>query len=153
MKCAYLTGVITFFLFACNNSDQKHGVKEEQIVSPESAEILPQKACYMYNVQQDTVKLQLIINDKKVTGKLDYNMYEKDSRHGTIDGVLDGDIIKADYTYNAEGTTSKQQLWLKLGSGKVYEGQGDMKDDASGFVYTDTTNITYKQAFDKVDCE
>lgn len=153
MKHKILPFLLFVSLVACNNNTETEGEKKEEITSPESAEIKPQRSCYEYVVGKDSVRLKLTINDKDVNGKLDYNMYEKDSRHGNIQGVLDGDIIKADYVYQAEGTTTRQQLWLKLENDKVYEGTGDIKDENNAFVYADTTNIKYTQAFEKIDCK
>ncbi|MBJ6144780.1 hypothetical protein JAO77_15375 [Hymenobacter sp. BT559] len=87
--------------------------------------------CYAYRTKTDTIRLTLQTTQPTVTGQLVYRYFEKDRNQGTIRGVMHGDTLLADYTFQSEGTTSVRQVaFLRRdigfieGFGPVAERQG-----------------------------
>ena len=87
--------------------------------------------CYAYRTETDTVRLTLQTTQPTVTGQLAYRFFEKDRNQGTIRGVMHGDTLLADYTFQAEGTTSvrevaflRRDIGFVQGYGPVTEVQG-----------------------------
>ena len=95
--------------------------------------------CYAYAGDRDTVRLTLQTTQPTVTGQLAYRYFEKDRTQGTISGVLHGDTLLADYTFQSEGTVSVRQVaFLRRdigfveGFGPVAERQGKMMFEQPG---------------------
>lgn len=63
---------------------------------------------------QDTTMVNLMINGNKVTGKMSWLPKEKDTRKGTIDGTLNGNAIKAVWTFMQEGTNDTMNVEFQL---------------------------------------
>jgi hypothetical protein len=89
--------------------------------------------CYTHSTATDTIRLTLQTTQPTVTGQLTYHYFEKDRNQGTIRGVMHGDTLLADYTFQSEGTTSVRQVaFLRRdigfieGFGPVVERQGKL---------------------------
>ncbi|RWY56951.1 hypothetical protein [Mucilaginibacter gilvus] len=65
---------------------------------------------------QDTTALHLVINANKVSGEMNWLPKEKDRRKGTLLGTLDGDKIKAVWSFMQEGKTDTMAVEFKLSS-------------------------------------
>jgi hypothetical protein len=65
---------------------------------------------------QDTTAIHLVINANKVTGDMNWLPKEKDRRKGTLLGTLDGDKIKAVWSFMQEGQTDTLGVEFKLSS-------------------------------------
>jgi hypothetical protein len=63
---------------------------------------------------QDTTKVNLHINSNKVTGDMDWLPKEKDARKGSLMGKLNGNVIKALWTYGQEGSTDTLSVEFQL---------------------------------------
>jgi hypothetical protein len=59
--------------------------------------------CYMYNDSSNIISLRASFLKDSVSGALNYDIYEKDKNTGTILGVMQGDLLVADYTFTSEG--------------------------------------------------
>lgn len=148
------------FLFivvaACNNPVKDTEVTQDTIPAQPAVPnniTLPGEMCFQYIVQRDTVTMQLFIHDSAVNGNLVYNMYEKDDNRGTFKGILKEEIIKAEYSYMSEGTTSVREVMFKLKDNILTEGYGDMEEVAGKFIFKDPAHVKFTQAFNKVDCK
>jgi len=91
-----------------------------------------------------TFQLAITSVDKSdVEGSLIYNFAEKDDSKGTFKGSFDGEILKGDYTFQAEGDTSVREVIFKKTQTGFVEGSGEVKDAASKVVFVKPTAITY----------
>lgn len=117
-------------LFACNSPQTSNTGTDSTTgtTSPAKDSIPSGSACYMKTVGKDTFLLQLIINDDQVAGKLDYNFYEKDKSSGTLTGTLKDNILRASYSYQAEGMNNHRPVVFKVMKDQVYEAQADSFD-------------------------
>ncbi|TWR29006.1 hypothetical protein FPZ43_12145 [Mucilaginibacter pallidiroseus] len=65
---------------------------------------------------QDTTAVHLMIDNGKVSGDMNWMPKEKDSRKGTLSGTMQGDIIKATWTFMQEGMKDTMAVEFKLSS-------------------------------------
>jgi hypothetical protein len=63
---------------------------------------------------QDTTAIHLIINGGKVSGDMKWIPKEKDSRKGTLTGTIEGNDIKAVWSFMQEGMTDTLAVAFKL---------------------------------------
>jgi len=111
--------------------------------------------CYSYTANRDTASLTLNFENDKVTGSLAYSLYEKDKNNGVVAGIVKGDTILADYTFQAEGTTSIRQVaWLKRNN-QLLEGFGEVEevDGKTQFKNVKKLNFGKSMVFTKTDCK
>jgi hypothetical protein len=86
-------------------------------------------------VGKDTFLLQVLIDEDKVDGLLDYNFHEKDKSTGILDGRLNDNILRAAYTYQAEGAKSTRDVVFKLMGDQAYEGIAESADSLGNPVF------------------
>jgi len=65
---------------------------------------------------QDTTAVHLVINGGKVSGDMKWIPKEKDSRKGTLAGTIEGNDIKAVWSFMQEGMTDTLAVEFKLSS-------------------------------------
>ncbi len=106
-----------------------HEQSTQATQEPTAAATGPQ--CYAHLTATDTIRLTLQTTQPTATGQLTYHYYEKDRNRGTISGIMHGDTLLADYTFQSEGATSVRQVaFLRRdigfieGFGPVVERQG-----------------------------
>ena len=63
---------------------------------------------------QDTTAVHLVINADKVSGDMSWLPKEKDKRKGTLTGILNGDNIKAVWSFMQEGMKDTLAVEFKL---------------------------------------
>ncbi|QPH41046.1 hypothetical protein [Pedobacter endophyticus] len=111
--------------------------------------------CYQYVKNRDTANLSLTEKADSVTGNLGYKWYEKDKNAGTISGVVKGDTIIADYTFQSEGRESVRQVaWLKKGD-QLVEAFGDVEEIDGKMKFKDLSKLKFDSGlvFSKADCK
>ncbi|MBK8340873.1 MAG: hypothetical protein IPK99_13145 [Flavobacteriales bacterium] len=93
---------------------------------PSDKELVTQRCFLLVSTSTDgsivdsmSVHLAIDVGSGHATGRLDWSPGEKDAMHGTLVGQLVGDRVVAVYTYEAEGTTNKEQRILVLGTDHV----------------------------------
>jgi len=144
---------ITGLLTACQNKSPEQKI-DSLATAPDTAAVVD-KACYAYIKNKDTASLSLKKAGNAVSGELDYNFYEKDKNSGTITGMIKGDTILADYTFNAEGTSSvREVIFIKKGD-QLAEGYGPMEDKGGKTVFTDKAKIKFGDfvSFSPIPCK
>ncbi|QLE02949.1 hypothetical protein HX109_15740 [Galbibacter sp. BG1] len=145
------------FLFSCKQEPKKEDpeiIELNQAPKQEIIENIPTVACYLFVQEKDSIEMKLEIDADKVYGSLAYNFYEKDKSYGTLEGEINGSILKADYTFKAEGTTSiREVIFLKEDSSFV-PGYGEMEIKNGKEVFKQSTSLDFKygQALNKVSC-
>lgn len=85
---------------------------------------------------QDTTAIHLVINANKVSGDMNWLPKEKDRRKGTLTGILDGDKIKAVWSFMQEGQTDTLGVAFKLSSQQLAQ-KPLMVDTKTGRQFTD----------------
>jgi hypothetical protein len=63
---------------------------------------------------QDTTAVHLVINADKVSGNMNWVPKEKDKRKGTLAGTLNGNVIKAVWSFMQEGMKDTMAVEFKL---------------------------------------
>jgi hypothetical protein len=63
---------------------------------------------------QDSTSIELVIKGDKITGQMNWLPYQKDSRKGTLDGIIKGDSILAKWSFMQEGMQDTINLKFKL---------------------------------------
>lgn len=111
--------------------------------------------CYQYATQSDTVTLKLIHIGENITGTLVYQLKEKDSNKGTIQGVMRGDVLLADYTFMSEGTQSVRQVAFKQNGNTFIEGYGESVDEngVMKFKNADSLNFNSSIKLQEIQCK
>lgn len=112
------------------------------------------KGCYIYTLNKDTFQLAITsINKTDIEGSLFYNFSEKDDSKGTFNGSFDGEILKGDYTFQAEGSTSVREIIFKKTPTGFVEGSGEVKEIDNKAIFSKPDAITYDNgiAFTKTE--
>ncbi len=111
--------------------------------------------CYMSVIRNDSMMMQITVNDDQVEGLLQYNFDEKDDNNGSIAGTLKGDTLFLDYTYNAEGKTSVREIAFLYDDKKYIPGYGPMEELNGKLIFKDKLAIRFDEAhaFKTVECQ
>jgi hypothetical protein len=159
----YFAAPLMLLLVACSNNDNINSEPVTQINTVNnqakntfdtSARIIDLSGCYQMTIKQDTATLELNVKDSVVTGKLIYDWNQKDSNTGTIRGVVRGDLIHADYTFESEGMTSVREVIFKLEDSLLQQAVGDLDQQNNKIVYRNKSNLDFNvmPPFMKIDC-
>ena len=128
----------------------------DSIVVPESNEPLESstlQTCYMEATGKDTLFVSLDDNLGTITGKMRYKNFEKDSSFGDVMGTQNGDTIKLNYTFEAEGTTSDREIYFLRKDGNLIEGIGEHKTEGNRDFYANPAQLKYEgHTLKSVDC-
>ncbi|MBA3649699.1 MAG: hypothetical protein H0W62_14345 [Chitinophagales bacterium] len=145
-----LVAPVCIFISCKNNSIQ---TTDEE--NPEKTISDKTNQCYAYTANKDSVFLHISITDTIVTGDLTYKLFEKDQNKGTLQGMMKGDTLIAEYKFLSEGTESIREVaFLKRGNDFV-EGYGDVEGNNGKMVFknTSTLNFNNNMILKEVDCE
>jgi len=146
-----LLAIFAFTMVACQGNSSKSTATDAKVAETDTNS----KQCFQYIDKKDTASLSLEINNDKVTGVLNYNLFEKDKNNGTITGIVKGDTIIADYTFQSEGTTSTREVvWLKKNN-ELVEGFGDIEEVKGKMKFKNTSNLHFDQSmvFKSIVCK
>jgi hypothetical protein len=165
-----LTMAVVVFISACGNhpADATKTTDETAVgtgdtsVSPVSADSAVKsitsggaRTCFVGIAKKDTVVLSFAQSDSSVHGDLIYKFNEKDLNSGTIDGVMIGDTLVADYTFKSEGTSSiRQVVFLRRGN-ELIEGFGDVEDNNGRMIFRNLSTLTFDRSVvvKQIDCK
>ena len=137
--------VVGFVLFAC----KKKGTTEVVQSVDNTDSIVVKEApvtgnCYLAVSGNDSVIMQVVIENNSAIGQLHYRYFEKDKSGGTLFGVMRGDTLVADYKFMAEGTESEREVaFLKLGDDFI-EGYGEVLDKEGRKVFKDARVLKFE---------
>jgi len=160
----FLFSFIIMLMAFCNGNNDSETSGTDSTITENALEAneanTPQTAesglggCYIKILKRDTMVLHLRQNGDSVSGKMNFDNYEKDSSSGEVAGVIYGDTIKLWYNFQSEGMHSTAELFFKKEKASLIRGIGDVnnKDDTSFFA--DHSSIAYPadQTFSKIDC-
>ena len=99
--------------------------------------------CYALTMNGDTVRLTLRQTGGTVTGNLLYQLSGKDRNEGTLRGMMHGDTLRADYTFQSEGVESKREVAFLAQKGGFLEGFGPVDEHNGQMRFTPNTALTF----------
>jgi hypothetical protein len=70
---------------------------------------------------RDSTSIELVIKGDKVSGQMNWLPYQKDSRRGTLDGMIKGDSIQAKWSFMQEGMQDTINLKFKLNNDQLVQ--------------------------------
>jgi hypothetical protein len=116
--------------------------------------MIPGTLCYSSSGGNNTVYLKLEKFPNVVTGKLLYQLAEKDSNTGDIDGILKGDTLIADYKFLSEGIQSVRQVIFLIKDDVAREGYGEMEEQNGKMIFKNFKQIDFTKspALKKITC-
>ena len=141
LKCALF--IIFLSLAACKDASDKKDKQPMEEVNSETTnekEVINDKLCfqndYVYNddkSMKDFLKLVLNIDDQKVLGTYDWLPAEKDQRKGKLIGILEKDLVTADYIFSQEGVidTVEVKIIISPEEAKISGGNAELGLSAS----------------------
>ena len=112
------------------------------------------EGCYEMTMKKDSAFMRLQLQDSIAIGTLNFIFFEKDRNTGTFKGVLRGDRIVADYTFQSEGMTSVREIVFKIKDTTLVQGFGELKEEGSKLVFENLDEVQYQLAnpFIKTAC-
>ena len=110
--------------------------------------------CYMQVLKRDTFTASLQQTERLITGRLSFDNYEKDASSGTVSGKIQGDVIKLNYVFASEGTTSVMELYVRYKDCILTRGSGEMNTRGDTAYFLNPALIKYDGGeLKKVSCE
>ncbi len=129
-----MKNVIYFLLLAANltacQQDSSTKKAADSTITAETAVIAAAESriCYVSFKNRDSTYLHLMKKGEQVTGTLNVSLYEKDRNVGTVSGLVKGDTLLLDYTFQSEGIESIRQVAYLQQDGKLIEGFAEVQD-------------------------
>lgn len=112
--------------------------------------------CFFKDENRDITKITLRIDDKKVTGTMDWVPYEKDSGRGTLSGTLlpDGQMDLM-FDYMIEGSHQTETKLMKISDDKLYIKHGELEDKKynGNLTYKDREKAVYNEIIEPCSVE
>jgi hypothetical protein len=148
---ALLASVV--FTFSCKNEPKDLSTEPEviDVITDDEEDTV---ACYRFANDKDTIVLNIENDDSKITGTLQYHLFEKDKNTGFLEGMMVGDTLFAEYTFFSEGLESVREVaFLKKGTTFV-EGYGEVEVDGNKAMFKDgaVLNFNSAMALTATDC-
>ena len=137
--------LIASVLFSCNNAPQQsEGTLEDSTtVTAAKTEPVVGEQCYLFVAAKDTYALKLNIIDTAVKGTAVFKNFEKDSNQGTVEGKMNGDIIRLWYNFQSEGMNSVRELYFKKEGDKLVTGTSNEATKADTAYVPDAKAVVY----------
>ncbi|WP_192347313.1 hypothetical protein [Algoriphagus sp. Y33] len=145
MKTLYIPVLAALAMIACNQPKEDSPI--DAAFSPDAEHIQKiNTECFHYFGEKDTVRLTTYVEGTKVTGTLDYMIFEKDKNSGYIKGELRDNLLIAEYTFMSEGDSSKRQVVFKNTEEGWKEGYGEMKSEDGIPVQANIDSLNFNHA-------
>lgn len=151
-----ILGIAALLMASCQGGTaKKTQAKIDSTIVTNARETPDSIHCYQYIKNRDTATLSLKTTGNKATGTLGYNLYEKDKNAGTIVGIVKGDTIIANYTFQSEGKTSVREVAFLQKGDQLTEGFGDVQEVKGETKFKDLSKLKFdgSMTFDKIDCK
>lgn len=133
---------------ACNSTTNNNTTVDSLPATTDTGTMhiqVPNMQCFKSIKGSDTVYLKLERFPNVVTGNLVYNFYEKDKNAGTIDGVLKGDTLIADYTFMSEGQQSVRQVAFLIKDSTATEGYAAIIEEDGKMIFKNTSQLDFSK--------
>ena len=151
MKVIYIL-ILAGLLASCNSQEKNTEETTSQQADKKKPSLIN---CYSYASEADTVTLTVIHAGDSIRGSLVYNLKEKDKNTGTIQGLMKGNILVADYTFLSEGIQSTRQIAFKFEGDSFVEGYGESfsQNDRVYFKNPDSLNFSSSVKLTEIVCQ
>jgi hypothetical protein len=145
----------TAFIACQNNNGGKAAA--DSTITAETAVVAAaeSRTCYANFKNRDSTTLELLKKGEKVSGILNVSLYEKDRNKGTVEGLVKGDTLLLNYTFNSEGTQSVRQVAYLQKDGKLIEGFGDVQEQNGKTVFKSLGDLKFdgSMVLEQSDCK
>jgi len=102
----------------------------------------------------DSTVIQLEIVGDQVKGVFNWMPAEKDQAHGTLEGTIKDDIIRALYSYTIEGDEQQEEKIFQLRDAAIAVKTGELEEDAKGVLkLKDEAKAEFNEVILKVPCD
>lgn len=161
MKRALLTGIAVSLIFlSCEKESSGLKIKGEPLDSmaviletSDPIESSTLQTCYLQATGTDSVFVSLEDNLGTIIGKMRYKNADKDSSTGELIGSQNGDTLKLNYTFQAEGKTSGREIYFLKKGENIIEGIGEQLTEGMHSTYTNTAQLKYEgNTLKQIDC-
>lgn len=150
MQKGLLCLLVVYNFIACNNNTSNQNTADS-IAKPTNDttsavsfdSIKPQLLCYAYTQNGDTVRMNITASSNIFTGHLLYHIKEKDRNKGTLQGIINGDTLIADYTFSSEGMQSVRQVAFIKKQNNLQEGFGEITEKNGKMMFTNTNSLQF----------
>jgi hypothetical protein len=150
--------ILGLVMVSCSSGDSKMQ-NENPVVKEDSAQVnstgkINIAGCYIKILKRDTMVLHLQQTGTNVSGKMNFDNYEKDGSVGEVKGVIEKNTVKMWYSFQSEGMNSVMELYFMIEDSSVIQGVGPVitKGDTAYFADHSAINFSKDQAFTKTDC-
>ncbi|MGZ8509569.1 MAG: hypothetical protein ACXWWA_04305 [Chitinophagaceae bacterium] len=152
--------LLVVMLFSCNDNNSKpendvevQKEKDRKAIE-KSYSFADMSGCFWQITGRDTMAAWLAQTENTITGKLNFDNFQKDASSGVVHGTVEGDILKLWYSFESEGMKSVMEVWFKMQGDSLLRGVGPQSVKADSSYFTDEANIefTVDQPLLKVDC-
>jgi hypothetical protein len=111
--------------------------------------------CYQFVQGRDTINLTIVETDGKVKGRLAFRFFEKDKSSGTLEGVMRGDTLFANYAFTSEGTLSNREVAFRKVGSEFRMGSGEILNSGSTDVLRDPATLEFSETvvLKNMDCD
>ncbi|MCC8426846.1 hypothetical protein [Mucilaginibacter sp. UR6-11] len=75
--------------------------------------------CFLNREGKDSTSIELVVSGDKVTGTMNWLPYQKDSRKGTLNGIIKNDELLATWNFMQEGMKDTLKLNFLLKDGEL----------------------------------
>ncbi|MGH2667033.1 hypothetical protein [Flavobacterium sp.] len=144
--------VLVFILFTILSCKKKE-INETGLLEKEKSASVLGLDCYAYNGDYSKVMLRITNVSNGVKGYLKYDLYEKDSNNGTFEGILKGDTLIADYTFQSEGVENIRKVAFLIQGNQLFEGHGEMTSDGTRFKNSKAIQFSKAMPLSEVECK
>jgi hypothetical protein len=126
-QLTFMFAALSLLAVSCKSASEKENTSDSTNRQSKKGKISKrtQDGCYMYvsgNQMKDTLYVQLHVQNNKVSGKMIDDIYEKDSRKGTIAGTMKADnTINAVWTFMQEGMTDTMTVDFRLNHSALFK--------------------------------
>jgi hypothetical protein len=153
MKKLSLMVFAALLFIACQNNNSDSNNSEEAQIDTNMVAISDIE-CYTYIKNRDTATLNFTNTNDTLIGELNYNLYEKDSNKGIIEGEMKGDTLMLNYIFNSEGRESIRQVVMLKKANQLIEATGEVEEKNGKFVFKNFSNLKFGEGiiFSKIDC-
>lgn len=139
---------ITLFLSCKNETPETTTDPVTEAIKPEG----PKTTCYSFEGNGNSVSLQMETEGSEVSGTMVYSLAEKDKNTGTFKGIIENNIIVADYTFQSEGVESSRQIAFEIKGDQLIEGFGEMNEDGTKFKDVKELKFNSTMPLSKIEC-
>jgi hypothetical protein len=153
----FILYLITLNLVACNNSsdvqDDSTNTDTIRKIKHTAAAPLDYSGCYRQIIGRDTILLQLVQDNDRFTGKMEFDNYEKDASHGLVKGHLENGNIVLWYDFTSEGMQSVMEVILKPVSSHMIRAVSSITNRADTVLLQhDKLNFDLSNSLIRFDC-